>query len=78
MPLPDPVKLTLFHKQLWAIESESVLALCFHELDSRGMLGAAVGLLPQGCQGQVHDIQLLRERIIGVAFPYSRHLHVDY
>jgi len=65
-------------QQLWAIDSESVLALCFHELDSRGMLGAAVGLLPQGCHGQVHDIQLLRERIFGVAFPYSRHLHADY
>lgn len=48
---------------LWAIESESVLALCFHELDSRGMLRAVLWVLPQGCQGQVHDGQLLRERL---------------
>jgi hypothetical protein len=45
------------------------MSLCFHELDSRGMLRAVLWVLPQGCQGQVHDGQLLRERLFRVRKP---------
>ena len=56
--------------QLWATTSESVMALCLHELDSRHMLSVALNVLLQ-CdrqsyvQGEWHQLQahVLRVRL---------------
>lgn len=58
---------------LWATTSESVMALCLHELDSRHMLSVALNVLCERGQGERHPLTthmlLMVRRFPGV---YSR------